>query len=263
MHPYSLHEADSPLLISMPHVGTYIPESLHDRLVPRALEVEDTDWFMDRLYDFAAGLGASLLIPTHSRYYVDLNRPPDNQPMYPGQNNTGLCPTRFFTGDTLYRDGMEPDEEEIAQRVSTVWNPYHEALSAQLERLRVRHGHVVLFDAHSIKGELPWLFEGRLPDMNLGTADGNSCADSLRNRVTEVFAGQRDYSWVMDGRFKGGYITRTYGRPTQNVHAVQLEMSWRAYLDETPPYRWHADKAAALRPLLEQLMHAFLSWTPV
>ena len=154
---YTLHCGHRPLLVSLPHVGTLIPEALRPRLVERALLTEDTDWFLDRLYAFVTGLGASLIVPRHSRFVVDLNRPSDNRPMYAGANNTELCPTRFFTGDPVYRDGMAPDDAEIVQRVATYWQPYHDALAAELARLKVEHGHAVLFDGHSIKSELPWL----------------------------------------------------------------------------------------------------------
>lgn len=259
---YTLQPGSTALLISMPHVGTQIPAALHDRLVPRALEVEDTDWFLDRLYAFAREMGAGLLVPRFSRYVVDLNRPGDNRPMYPGRNNTELCPTRFFTGEPLYRPGCAPDEAEVRERVQTYWQPYHEALAAELQRLQDLHGHVVLFDAHSIKGELPWLFEGRLPDMNLGTVEGASCAPSLREALTQVLAGQDAYSWVVDGRFKGGQITRDNGRPQAGRHAVQLEMAWQAYMEEAPPYRWHEARAAAVTPLLRALVRTMIDWRP-
>jgi N-formylglutamate deformylase len=259
---FTLERGRSPLLISFPHVGTIIPEFLRNRLNARALAVEDTDWHLDRLYGFARELGASLLIPQLSRFVVDLNRPPDNQPMYPGQNNTELCPTRFFTGDSIYRTGCEPDAAEVQERVERYWQPYHQALRDELDRLRSLHGHVVLFDAHSIKGELPWLFPGQLPDMNIGTASAKSCATSLRSAVEQVFSSQDLFSWVVDGRFKGGYITRTYGCPAQDVHAVQLEMSWRAYMLEGPPYSWHEARATRVRPVLESLVTTLLHWRP-
>ncbi|MBM3405909.1 MAG: N-formylglutamate deformylase [Betaproteobacteria bacterium] len=259
---FTLHRGTTPLLISFPHVGTAIPEQFRHRLVERALAVEDTDWHLERLYSFARGLGASLLVPATSRYVIDLNRPSDNQPMYPGQNNTELCPTRFFTGEPLYRPGCEPDATEIRERVATWWQPYHDALRGELSRLRDAHGHAVLFDAHSIKGELPWLFPGLLPDMNIGTVSGSACDPSLRQAVEHVFASQSAYSWVLDGRFKGGHITRSYGRPAERIHAVQLEMSWRAYMLESPPYAWHDERAQAVTPLLERLVAALRNWAP-
>jgi N-formylglutamate deformylase len=259
---HRLRRGTTPLLISMPHVGTLIPAKLAPRYWPRALEVEDSDWFLDRLYAFAADLGAGLLVPRYSRYVIDLNRPSDNQPMYAGRNNTELCPTRHFTGEPIYREGEEPGAAEVQERVARYWQPYHRALHDEVQRLRGVHGHAVLFDAHSIKSELPWLFEGTLPHMNLGTAEGTSCGADLRDAMDSVFASQRDYSHVVDGRFKGGHITRHYGRPHEGVHAVQLEMTWRAYMTESAPYRWHDERAAAVSPLLDQLVREMIAWRP-
>lgn len=259
---YSLHRGDAPLLVSLPHVGTFIPPEIVDDLVAPAHAVADTDWFLDRLYGFVRGLGASLLVPRCSRYVVDLNRPPDDQPMYAGANNTELCPTRSFTGEALYREGRAPDAAEVQRRVAAYWQPYHDALRGELARLRDRHGHAVLLDGHSIKSELPWLFEGTLPHMSLGTAGGASCAATLERRIVGVFAAQSRYTWVLNGRFKGGHITRHYGRPSEQVHAVQLEMCWRAYMEETPPYRWHDARAAAVTPLLRGMVQALLEWRP-
>ena len=259
---FSLQRGSRPLLISFPHVGTEIPPDQHARYLPRALAVEDTDWFLDRLYAFAGELGASLIVPRHSRYLIDLNRPSENSPMYAGQNNTELCPTRHFTGEPIYRANQTPDEAEIQRRIARYWQPYHDALDAELTRLHAEFGHAVLFDAHSIKSELPWLFEGRLPDMNLGTAGGNSCAPALRDALAAVFAAQSDFSHVVDGRFKGGHITRHFGRPALGLHAVQLEMCWRAYMDESPPLAWHGERAAVVTPLLRRLVQAMLDWRP-
>ncbi len=244
----------------MPHVGTLLPEALRQRLVPRAAGIEDTDWHLHRLYAFAHELGAGLIVPKFSRYVIDLNRPRDDAPMYPGVNNTGLVPTRFFSGDALYREGRQPDAAEIAARVEQYWRPYHDALAAELARLRAVHGHAVLFDAHSIKSELPWLFEGRLPALSLGTAGGSSCAASLVAALGSVLAGQDRFSHVVDGRFKGGYITRRYGRPAEKMHAVQLEMCWRCYLDEARAHEWHAGHAGEVTPLLRRLVQTMIDW---
>lgn len=261
-HPvYTLHRGSAPLLVSLPHVGTHIPDELRPCLVDRALQVEDTDWYLDRLYAFVTELGASLLVPRHSRYVVDLNRPSDNQPMYAGANNTELCPTRFFTGEALYREGQAPGDVAVQQRVQRYWQPYHDALQAELQRLRTQHGHVVLFDGHSIKSELPWLFDGTLPHMNLGTAGGQACDAGLTQQVVQVFANQQAYSHVLNGRFKGGHITRTYGNPAQGVHAVQLEMCWRAYMNEDPR-GWSDTRAAAVTPLLRQMVLTLRDWRP-
>ena len=195
-----------------------------------------------------------------SRYVIDLNRPPENTPMYPGANNTELCPTRFFTGDPLYRDGFEPDAAEVERRVQRYWRPYHDALANELSRLKTQHGHAVLFDGHSIKSELPWLFEGRLPDLNLGCAAGQSCAPSLRDALAATLRAQSDFTHVVDGRFKGGYITRHYGCPQDGVHAVQLEMCWRCIMEEQPPYAFDEARAARIAPLLHALIDTCLSW---
>jgi N-formylglutamate deformylase len=257
-----LTRGTAPLVVSLPHCGELIPEELRAAFVPRALALEDTDWHLQRLYAFARDLGASVLLPRASRYVIDLNRPPDNAPMYPGANNTELCPTRFFTGDPLYLEGRAPDEAAIAARRDTWWKPYHDTLRAELDRVKAAHGHAVLFDGHSIQAELPWLFEGRLPALNLGTADGASCAPALRERLARVLAGQQRYSHVVDGRFKGGYITRHYGRPRDGVHAVQLEMTWDCYMDEGAPYGWREERAREVTPLLEQLLRTMRDWRP-
>ena len=251
---FTLHRGKRPLLVSLPHVGTEIPNELQGRYVPHALEVEDTDWHLASLYALAKHIGASLLAPRYSRYVIDLNRPPENTPMYPGANNTELCPTRSFSGQPLYQAGSEPDEAEIEHRRGTYWQPYHDALAEELERIREKHGYVVLWDGHSIKSELPWLFEGKLPDLNLGTAGGTSCAASLRIALAHLLETQSNYSHVVDGRFKGGYITRHYGRPSENVHAVQLEMCFSCYMHEEPPYMVDAGLAGRFLPLLRSLL---------
>lgn len=259
---YQLHPGTLPLLLSLPHVGTWLPEDQRPRYVERALAVEDTDWHLERLYGFVRALGASVLVPRASRYVIDLNRPPENAPMYPGVNNTELCPTRFFSGDPLYRDGQAPDDAEIARRLHTYWQPYHAALQAELARLRAQHGHAVLFDGHSIKSELPWLFEGRLWDLNLGTASGASCDPTLRERLAQVLSGQSRYSHVVDGRFKGGYITRQYGRPHEGIHAVQLEMAFSCYMQDVPPFAYDEDRAGQVLPVLRSLVQAMIDWRP-
>ena len=258
----TLHRGSAPLLVSLPHVGTRIPDSLKSRLVDRALAAEDADWHLDWLYAFARDLGAGVVVPLHSRYVIDLNRPPENSPMYAGANNTELCPTRFFSGELLYRDGRVPGDGEVQARLLRYWRPYHDLLAGELARLKSEHGHAVLWDGHSIRSVLPWLFEGKLPDLNLGTAAGASCAPSLRAALMRVLAGQERYTHVTDGRFKGGYITRHYGQPQTGVHAVQLEMCWSTYMDEEPPYEVDTQRAAQLEPVLRSLLQAVLAWRP-
>jgi N-formylglutamate deformylase len=262
----TLHRGTTPLLVSLPHVGTAIPDDLAPAFVPRALAVEDTDWHLAEVYAFARELGASVLVPRLSRYVVDLNRPPENVPMYPGANNTELVPTRFFSGKPLYRKGRAPDDAEVARRAHTCWQPYHDAIADELARLHGRHGYALLWDGHSIQAELPWLFPGRLPDLNLGTASGASCAPELRDALIGVLASQRSFSHVTDGRFKGGYITRHYGRPGERIHAVQLELALSAYMDErraaVPAAPPDVAKLALLQPVLRALLQAMLDWRP-
>jgi N-formylglutamate deformylase len=257
---FGLHPGSTPLLVSLPHCGTLVPSLLLDRMVPEAQALEDTDWHLADLYAFVRDLGASLIVPRFSRYVIDLNRPPDDAPMYSGVNSTGLCPERFFSGQALYRPDQQPDKAEVVQRREQYWQPYHDALHGELARLKKAHGYALLLDGHSIKSELPWLFDGRLPDLNLGTAGGVTCAASLREALSEVLQAQRSFTHVVDGRFKGGYIARHYGKPTENVHAAQLEMCWSCYMPEKPPYRLDPERAARLAPILHSLVRAMLQW---
>ena len=263
---YTLRRGNSPLLVSLPHVGRQIPDELREAYVERALASEDTDWHLERLYDFVVELDASLLVPVHSRYVIDLNRPPDDTPMYPGASNTELCPTRFFTGEPLYREGRVPTPEEIDRRRRRYWQPYHDALQSELDRLVERWGHAVLWDGHSIQSELPWLFEGRLPDLNVGTDDGRSCDPGLRRMLEQALQAQDAFSHVMDGRFKGGYITRHYGRPAHHVHAVQMEKCQCLYMDERrgegASFAYDEAGAQRLQPVLRRLVNVLLAWRP-
>ena len=255
MEIFTLESGRAPLLVSLPHDGGHIPDALAARMTPAARTAPDTDWFVSRLYAFARELGASILRPNHSRYVVDLNRPPDDVSLYPGQNTTGLCPSVRFTGEPVYLPGQEPDAAEVAARVERYWRPYHDALADELARLRARFGRALLWDGHSIRGELPFLFEGRLPDLNLGTASGTSCTPALQARLASVLASQTRYSHVINGRFKGGYITRHYGNPARGVEAIQLELAQSTYMDEGTasylPERAERLERIVLRPLLE------------
>ena len=264
---FELRRGRTPLLISMPHVGREIPADQHHRYVPRALGSEDTDWHLEPLYaPIAEQLGAGMLVPRFSRYLIDLNRPPEDTPMYPGASNTELCPTRFFTGEPLYQDGLAPDAAEKQRRIEQYWAPYHQALQGELQRLRQEHGFALLFEAHSIRSELPWLFEGRLPDLNIGTVEGKSCKQITRQAIEIVLQAQDDFSWVVDGRFKGGYITRQYGRPELGQQAVQLEMCYRCYMVENDMgftgYELDAGCVERVRPVLTMLLQAYLMANP-
>jgi N-formylglutamate deformylase len=250
---FTLHQGTSPLLVSVPHAGTLIPSEMRSMFTSKALEVADTDWHLDVLYDYVKAQGASLLVPTLSRYVIDLNRPPDGAAMYPGANNTGLCPVTDFEGLSIYQPGCAPDEQQVLQRRERYWQPYHESLASELARIKALHGYAVLFDGHSIQSQLPWLFDGKLPDLNMGTANGTSCAANLREAIAQLLAGQQQFTHVMDGRFKGGYITRQYGRPSEGIHAVQLEMCWSTYMQESPPYVLDAQRQARIHPLLQGL----------
>ena len=255
MDTFTLHRGSAPLLVSVPHDGTFVPDDIAARLTPQAQRVPDTDWHIARLYEVAMTLGASMIMPTHSRYVIDLNRGEDDVSLYPGQNTTGLCPIVRFSGDPVYRDGQAPSEDEVRARVETYWRPYHAALREELERLHAAHGRVVLWEGHSIKGELPFLFDGRLPDLNLGTANGSSATPVLQQRLEAVLAAQSGYDWVHNGRFKGGHITRHYGDPSRGIDAVQLEISQRIYMDEDS-FAWNAAKAAGVQPVIGMLLEA-------
>ncbi len=254
----TLHRGRIPLLVSLPHDGSALPEDIAARLTPRARRVPDTDWHVSRLYGFARGLGASVLVPAYSRYVIDLNRGEDDVSLYPGQNTTGLVPLVGFDGVPLYLPGHAPDEAEVRGRVDAFWRPYHAALREELARLKAEHGRVLLWEGHSIRGSgLPFLFDGRLPDLNLGTAAGASCTPATQARIEAVLASQADYDWVANARFKGGHITRHYGRPDDGIEAVQLEISQRCYMDEDR-FAYDEAKAARLQPLLEALLRAAL-----
>jgi N-formylglutamate deformylase len=257
MDTFTLHRGTAPLLVSVPHDGTEVPDAIAERLTPSARRVPDTDWHVSRLYAFARELGASMIIPRYSRYVVDLNRPPDNASLYPGQNTTGLCPIVQFSGDPVYQAGAEPSNTEIAERIETYWRPYHEALAAELARIRAAHGRVVLWEGHSIRSVVPFLFEGQLPDFNLGTAGGASCSVALQSRLIAVLGAAREHTHVVNGRFKGGYITRHYGEPAQDIEAVQLELAQLNYLDEDT-FEYLEEIAEKTQRVLRALLEACL-----
>ncbi len=256
---FELNSGTTPLLISVPHAGTHVPDAIAARLTPEALAMPDTDWHVERLYGFAAELGAGLLVATHSRYVVDLNRDPSGTPLYPGRDNTELVPLGTFASQPVYKNGQMPDKAEEADRVERYWRPYHAALATQLDTLVARHGIAVLWDGHSIPAEVPRLFEGRLQDLNLGSAGGVS-ADPDLTECARVALDGPGMSLVVDGRFKGGYITRLYGTPKKNVHALQLEKAMASYMDEAPPYRWDASRAAPMVARLRRTMGAVTAW---
>ncbi len=255
---FRLHQGTAPLLLSMPHVGTHVPPAIAARLTDEARQVPDSDWHLERLYGFARDLGASILVATHSRYVVDLNRPPDGTSLYPGQSVTGLCPVDTFDDRPLYKLGDVPDAAEITARREAVWQPYHAQLEAELARIRAVHGVAMLWDAHSIRSVLPRFFEGRLPDFNLGTAQGTSCDAALAQAVFGIAQQAKAYTAVLNDRFTGGYITRHYGQPAQNVHAIQLEMTQCSYMEESLPFDYLPAVAAQVQPHLHKMLQAVL-----
>jgi N-formylglutamate deformylase len=256
---FELVRGDAPLVVSMPHVGTGLPVEVAARLTPAAAPLADTDWHLPVLYDFLDGLGVTRIVATQSRYVIDLNRPPDGASLYPCRATTDRVPVETFRGEPVWQ-GAPPDTDEIAARRERWWRPYHDALAAELARLRAVHPRVVLWDAHSIASVLPRFFEGRLPDLNFGTADGRACDAALIDAVLEPVRAQRAYTWVLNGRYKGGHITRHHGRPGEGVHAIQLEMAQAIYMDEAAPFAFDAARAAALRPLLGRCLRAALDW---
>ncbi|MEP6655684.1 MAG: N-formylglutamate deformylase [Betaproteobacteria bacterium] len=260
MEPFTFAQGRVPLLVSMPHPGTYIPESLAPDLTVEARGLPDTDWHVPRLYDFLDEIGASVLVATHSRYVIDLNRDPDGTPLYPGASNTELCPTALFNDRPIYLPGKAPGPGAIAARRDSVWAPYHRQLHQELQRLRARFGVAMLLDAHSIRSEVPRFFDGRLPDLNLGTSDGAAAHPALASQLLARCRQESRYTSVLNGRFKGGYITRHYGRPGDGIHAVQLELSERIYMQEDAPYAFDEALAAQLRPLLRSLSSMMAAW---
>ena len=257
----SVRRGEAPLIISFPHTGTFIPPEIERDLVSPWLARKDTDWGVDRLYNFAAELGATLIRTAVSRTVIDVNRDPLGASLYPGQVTTALCPTTTFDGEALYRDGLEPRAEEITRRRQFFFDPYHTALSQEIGRLRRIHPRIVLYDAHAIRSAIPHLFSGTLPNLNIGTDDGRTAAKELVHAI-EVSCGKSDFSYVVNGRFRGGWTTRHYGDPAHGIHAVQMELACRSYMEEParvtsnnwPPVLIREAQADELRALLKNIL---------
>jgi N-formylglutamate deformylase len=260
MEVYNFKAGMTPLLVSIPHGGTHVPAPIAARMTTEARALADTDWHLEQLYNFATDLGASVLAATHSRYVVDLNRPPDGAALYPGADNTELCPTTTFARDPIYHNGEAPGAAEIDQRVATYWRPYHDKLAATLAELRATHGVALLFDTHSIASRVPRFFDGRLPDFNHGTGGGTSADPDLAAGLLAICDHAAGFTSVLNGRFTGGYITRTYGDPAANIHAVQLEQSQITYMNEDAPFAYRPDRADDVRPVLKALLGDMLAW---
>ncbi|QXH56254.1 N-formylglutamate deformylase [Pseudomonas maumuensis] len=255
----SFHQGRLPLLISMPHAGLALTPAVEQGLVEQARSLPDTDWHIPRLYDFALELGASVVAAEYSRFVIDLNRPDDDKPLYAGAT-TGLYPATLFEGESLFKDGQVPSADERATYLERIWRPYHDTIRHELARLRATFGYALLWDAHSIRSLIPHLFDGKLPDFNLGTFNGASCDPALAERLQGVCAEFPQYSHVLNGRFKGGHITRHYGNPENHIHAVQLELAQCTYMDETEPFAYREDLAPLTREVLERLLAAALAW---
>lgn len=253
-------EGTRPLLVCIPHDGREMADGMGERMTETGRGNVDADWHIQRLYEFSADLGASVIAARYSRYVVDLNRAPDNAALYENTVNTGIVPTQAFDGRALYQPGREPTAQETAARIERYWQPYHQRITATLDDLTERFGGAVLFDAHSINPVVPRLFEGSLPDFNFGTVSGASAAPELEAQVYNVLENANGYSAVLNGRFKGGYTTRHYGEPARNRHALQLELSQTTYMNVAPPFDFLPDQAEQVTVVLRAALGAACDW---
>jgi N-formylglutamate deformylase len=259
---FSFTSGDTPILVSMPHSGLQIPDDIFSRFSERAKTLPDTDWHIPKLYNFASERGHTVLQANYGRYLVDLNRPPNNESLYPGQSGTGLCPETLFDGEDLYASGETLSASEIEVRRQHFWQPYHDKLAQTLRQISAKFGYAILYDAHSIASRVPRLFDGRLADLNLGTASGQSCSAEIQAAVFDVIESS-GYSAVLNGRFQGGYITRHYGDPESNVHAVQMEIAQCTYMDEAAGFKYKGGDAKNLQETLIRVFDALSAVSPV
>lgn len=257
--PYEFIQGTAPLLISIPHAGTHLTPEVASGLTDAALPLSDTDWHIPELYDFAKALGASIIIGQYSRFVIDLNRPADDKPLYTTAT-TGLYPDTLFDGRPTFKAGQQPTDEQRKGYLDTIWQPYHQKIQHELARMKQQHSYAMLFDAHSIASVIPRLFEGKLPDLNLGTNSGLSCAPGLIGVVEGCCTVQDTFTHVLNGRFKGGYITRAYGQPENHQHAVQLELAQCNYMEEIEPYPYAPAKAEQLQTVLKPMLAGMLAW---
>lgn len=261
-HPvYAFHAGTLPLLVSIPHAGVEVPGSIRARFTAAGRDLPDTDWYVDRLYGFARELGASIIKANYSRYVVDLNRAPDSQSLYAGTITSPVCPAMTFAGDPIYAGDEAPGAAEIQQRIAKYWQPYHLRIAEELARMKARHRRALLWDAHSIASQVPALFAGVLPAFNFGTRDNASCPESVAAELVELVRSEGAFTAVLNGRFKGGYITLHHGRPAEGVCAVQLELSQRAYMNESPRGAWEPDRAQAAAACIGRLLRCFVAAT--
>ncbi|MCP5036064.1 MAG: N-formylglutamate deformylase [Rhodobacteraceae bacterium] len=252
---------NSPLVLGMPHAGTDVPPAIWKNLNQTGRALADTDWHIHQLYDGLCADVTTVRTPIH-RYVIDVNRDPDGNSLYPGANTTGLCPLTDFDGLAIYRNGKVPDETEVARRRRAYHAPYHTALETQLQRVNKLHGFAVLYDCHSIRSHVPFLFEGTLPDFNIGTNNGSTCDPKIEQMTADICQNADGYSSVLNGRFRGGWTTRHYGKPGQGLHVIQMELAQSTYMDEAAPWLYQASKAKALRSHLSQILTALKNWSP-
>mgnify|MGYP001557149236 FL=1 len=262
MNILDISRGDSPLILGLPHTGTEVPGDIADRLNARGRALADTDWHIHRLY---AGLvpGLTTVRTRVHRYVIDVNRDPGGESLYPGQNTTGLVPLTDFDGEPIWREGAAPGAEEIEARRAGYHAPYHAALQAEVDRVRARHGFAVLYDCHSIRSRIPFLFDGVLPDFNIGTDGGRTCDPAIEGAVADACARAEGFTSVLNGRFRGGWTTRHYGRPQTDVHSIQMELAQSTHLDaEAPPWALDPDRAARLRVVLTEILTTLTDWRP-
>lgn len=252
---FETRQGTSPVILAFPHTGTEVPADIRERLNDNGRILADTDWHIERLYD---GLlpDVTTVRATFHRYVIDANRDPAGVSLYPGQNTTGLVPETDFDGKPIWKEGEAPTEADIAYRLAHFHAPYHAALAAEIERVKAIHGVAILYDCHSIRSLIPFLFDGKLPDFNVGTDMGRTCAKEIETATFEVCAKAEGYRSILNGRFKGGWTTRHYGRPETGVHAIQMELAQSSHLStEAPPFALDAEKAARLRVHLKDILH--------
>jgi len=256
---FSYQQGSSPVIVSFPHDGVLLPAEIKDHFNALGQQVPDTDWFVNQLYSFLPELDVSFFIPEFSRYLVDLNRSSQGGSLYPGQYETSVCPVATFDDASIYNAGKEPNAEEVQRRITAYWQPYHDHIQSEIARIKALHGYAILWDAHSIRGVVPQLFEGVLPDLNFGTAGGVSCNSDILKCVTDIAHTQTHFSVVENARFKGGYITRNYGQPEENVHTIQLEINQSIYMSDEQPAMLDEKKCERLRPLLKLFIGSLVS----
>jgi N-formylglutamate deformylase len=256
-----VHQGTSPLVLGLPHTGTDIPPNSLARLNGTGRAMADTDWHIHNLYDGLLDSVTTVRTPIH-RYVIDVNRDPAGVSLYPGQNTTGLCPLTDFDGQSIYQDGQEPDSAEIERRRATYHAPYHAALQAELDRVHALHGFAILYDCHSIRSHIPFIFDGTLPDFNIGTNLGTTCSPEIADAVAQICSDAKGYNSITNGRFKGGWTTRHYGHPADGFHAIQMELAQSTYMAEAPPWDYATLRADTLRITLKKTLETLSDWSP-